>query len=392
MKTLFIDLISGASGDMFLGALVDAGLPAETLADQLKGLHLDEFELQSKQVRVNGFKATKVDVLVGKQPPERHLPEILEVIKQSSLPASIKERALTIFQHIGKVEAGIHNKSLDEIHLHELGGTDTIVDVTGTLLAVEMLEVSRIQASPIPVGSGFIQGAHGQIPLPAPATVGLLDGLPIYGLDIQAELVTPTGAALLANLVDEFGPVPAMVLNKVGYGAGTRKLPVPNLLRVLIGTSPGTQAEEYQRLVTLETNLDDQNPEFYPYLMEHLFEAGALDVCLIPIQMKKNRPGIQLQILTAPDRAQALKNILFQETTTLGIREQFCDRYALPREIHQVSTGYGQVSVKISRTPSGELKVSPEYEDCRVLALEKKVPLSKIYQAAIAGFRSGKDS
>ncbi len=193
MKTIFIDLISGASGDMFLGALIDAGLSAETLAERLEGLHLDEFELQSKKVQVKGFQATKVDVLVGKQPPERHLPEILEVINQSSIPASIKEQATSIFQHIGEVEAGIHNKSLDEIHLHELGGTDTIVDVTGALLALEMLEVSRIQASPIPVGSGFIQGAHGQIPLPAPATVGLLEGLPIYGMDIQSELVTPTG-------------------------------------------------------------------------------------------------------------------------------------------------------------------------------------------------------
>ena len=392
MKTIFIDLISGASGDMFLGALIDAGLSAETLAERLEGLHLDEFELQSKKVRVKGFQATKVDVLVGKQPPERHLPEILEVINQSSIPASIKEQATAIFQHIGEVEAGIHNKSLDEIHLHELGGTDTIVDVTGTLLALEMLEVSRIQASPIPVGSGFIQGAHGQIPLPAPATVGLLDGLPIYGMDIQSELVTPTGAALLANLVDEFGPVPAMVLDKVGYGAGTRELPVPNLLRVLIGTPPASQAEEYQRLFTLETNLDDQNPEIYPYLMEQLFQAGALDVCLIPIQMKKNRPGTQIQVLTSPGQAQALKNILFQETTTLGIREQPVDRYALPREIHQVITAYGQVSVKVSRIPGGEIKISPEYEDCRILALEKNVPLRDIYQAAITDFKSGQDS
>jgi len=392
MKTIFIDLISGASGDMFLGALIDAGLSAETLAERLEGLHLDEFELQSKKVRVKGFQATKVDVLVGKQPPERHLPEILEVINQSSIPASIKEQATAIFQHIGEVEAGIHNKSLDEIHLHELGGTDTIVDVTGTLLALEMLEVSRIQASPIPVGSGFIQGAHGQIPLPAPATVGLLDGLPIYGMDIQSELVTPTGAALLANLVDEFGPVPAMVLDKVGYGAGTRELPVPNLLRVLIGTPPASQAEEYQRLFTLETNLDDQNPEIYPYLMEQLFQAGALDVCLIPIQMKKNRPGTQIQVLTTPGQAQALKNLLFQETTTLGIREQPVDRYALPREIHQVITTYGQVSVKVSRIPGGEIKISPEYEDCRILALEKNVPLRDIYQAAITDFKSGQDS
>ncbi len=183
-----------------------------------------------------------------------------------------------------------------------------------------------------------------------------------------------------------------MVLDKVGYGAGTRELPVPNLLRVLIGTPPASQAEEYQRLFTLETNLDDQNPEIYPYLMEQLFQAGALDVCLIPIQMKKNRPGTQIQVLTSPGQAQALKNILFQETTTLGIREQPVDRYALPREIHQVITAYGQVSVKVSRIPGGETKISPEYEDCRILALEKNVPLRDIYQAAITDFKSGQDS
>jgi len=392
MKALYLDLISGASGDMFLGALIDAGVSVESLFDQLAGLQLDEFELQTKKVQKNGFQATKVDVLVGKQLPERPLPEILEIINKSSLPISIQEQASSIFQHIGKVEAGIHNKSLEEIHLHELGGTDTIVDVTGTLLALDMLEVTRIQASSIPVGSGFIPGAHGQIPLPAPATLGILQDLPIYGLDIQAELVTPTGAALLAALVEDFGPPPAMVLDSIGYGAGARDLPIPNLLRALIGTPSTSKNGNYQKLIILETNLDDQNPEIYPYVMEQLFQAGALDVCLIPIQMKKNRPGTQIQVLADPAHSEILRNILFQETTTLGIREREVDRFSLTRKTRSVATPYGDIEVKISATPTGEMKISPEYEDCRKLAVEKQIPLREIYRAAISAYQSNQDS
>lgn len=392
MKTLYLDLIAGASGDMFLGALIDAGLSADELSERLKGLQLDEFELQAKKVTKNGFQATKVEVLVGKQPPERHLPEILEIINHSSLPAPIQERAAAIFQRIGEVEGRIHNQRLDEIHLHELGGTDTIVDVTGTLLALEMLDISRVQASVIPVGSGFIKGAHGQIPLPAPATLGLLQGLPIQGLDLQAELVTPTAAALLSALVNEFGPAPAMVVDSIGYGAGTRDLPIPNLLRVLVGTAAADHDLIQQRLISLETNLDDLNPEIYSYLMELLFQAGALDVCFIPIQMKKNRPGTQVQVLAEPGQSQAVKEILFRETTTLGIRVQAMDRVSLSREMHQVNTPFGQVSVKVSHLPGGEIKISPEYEECRLLALKTNVPLREIYQAAISGYKSGLDS
>jgi len=390
MKSLYIDLIAGASGDMFLGALIDVGVSSESLIEQLEGLNLDEFKLQSKKVNKNGFQATKVDVLVGKQPPERHLPEILEIIQESKLPESIRVQSERIFEHIGRVEAGIHNKSLEEIHLHELGGTDTIVDITGTLLALEMLEVSSIHASSIPVGSGFIEGAHGQIPLPAPATIGLLEGLPIHGMDIQAELVTPTGAALLASLVDDFGPPPAMVLEAVGYGAGTRELTIPNLLRVLLGaTSPGFG--NIEKLVTLETNLDDMNPEIYPFVMERLFQAGALDVCLIPIQMKKNRPGIQLQVLVDPNQANTLKEILFSETSTLGIRESLVDRHALPRETRAVKTAYGEVKVKIAGIPGGKEKISPEFEDCRKLAESNEITFREVYQAAIAAWKSNQD-
>ncbi len=390
MKALYFDLIGGASGDMILGALIDAGVPANKLRTMLKSLNLTEFELQTKIVDKNGFKATKVDILVGSQPPERHLKEIQEIIQNSSLPTSIKERSLNIFQKIAGVEAGIHNKKVDQIHLHELGGTDTIVDVTGVLLALDYLEVSRIYASSIPLGSGFIKGAHGQIPLPAPATLGLIKGLPVKRTEIPFELVTPTGAALLADLVNEFGPPPEFILENVGYGAGSRDLPVPNLLRVLIGELSTNNNVSKQQLVQLETNLDDLNPEIYPYVMELLFTAGALDVCLIPIQMKKNRPGTQIQVLTEDLHADKMKAILFRETTTLGIKQTLVERYAMARSIQEVNTAYGKIKVKIASDTTGFQKVAPEYEDCQKLARENNLPILQVYQDALTAYQKMK--
>lgn len=389
MKALYFDLIAGASGDMILGALIDAGASPDLLQAELAGLKLSEFDLSVRKVTKNGFQATKVDVVVGKQPPERHLSQILEIIDHSQLPPSIQERSKAIFQRIAAVEAGIHNRSLEEVHLHELGGTDTIVDVTGTLLALDMLDIARVFSSPIPMGRGFIQGAHGQIPLPAPATIQLLRGIPVVGLDVEAELVTPTGAALLAALVEEFGPVPEMALEHIGYGAGTRDLPIPNLLRVLIGT-PQKQAEnQAQQLVVLESNLDDLNPEIYPYVMETLFQNGALDVALVPIHMKKNRPGVQIQVLVEPSLAERMREILFKETSTLGIKQIPASRYSLVRRSVTVKTIYGEVRVKIASGADGEKNISPEYEDCQRLARENGIPLKKIYQETLSAYFAG---
>lgn len=386
MKVLYFDLIGGASGDMILAALIDAGMPAEKLAEKLAGLKLDEFELNTSSINKNGFKATKVDILVGKQPPERHLKEILEVIQNSSLPESIQNRAIKIFQNIAAVEAGIHNKPVDQIHLHELGGTDTIVDVTGALLALDFLGVSHVYGSPIPLGSGFIKGAHGQIPLPAPATMGLLKGLPVRKTDIKAELITPTGAALLAELVDDFSPPPEMQVDMIGYGAGTRDLPIPNLLRVMIGETAEKGNQIKEQLILLESNLDDLNPEIYPYVMESLFNAGALDVCLLPVQMKKNRPGTQIQVLAEIQKAESMKEILFQETSTLGIRQTLVDRYSLPRIIQEVSTPSGVVRIKVAGEGTKYQKASPEFEDCQKLARENHIPIQQIYQEAIKAY------
>jgi uncharacterized protein (TIGR00299 family) protein len=383
MKALYFDLIGGASGDMILGALIDAGVPVKKLKELLAGLNLTEFNLTTQTVDKNGFSATKMDVVVAEGSPERHLKEINEIIQKSSLPPAIQNQAIEIFTRIAEIEAEIHNKPVEQVHLHELGGTDTIVDITGTLLALDQLGISKIFASPVPLGKGFIQGAHGQIPLPSPATIALLKGIPVYGREIDFELVTPTGAALLAHLVDEFGPAPPMVLAEVGYGAGGRDLSIPNLLRVLIGEIRSPESATLENLAVLETNLDDLNPEVYPYIIESLFSAGALDVTLTAIHMKKNRPGTQIQVLCQIKDVDSLRAILFLETTTLGIKQSIVNRYALPRIIQEIKTPYGKVRVKIAETESGLKKISPEYEDCRELAKKHNLPILQIYQETI---------
>ena len=391
MKALYFDLIGGASGDMILGALVDAGVSVKKLQELLAGLQITEFDLKVQTVNKDGFSAKKLDVLVADQPPERHLKEIKQLIKNSSLPESIQNRALRIFQRIAEIEAGIHNVPVEQVHLHELGGTDTIIDITGTLLALDLLGITEIYSSPVPLGKGFIAGAHGQIPLPSPATTALLKGVPIYGRDIESELVTPTGAALLVELVDEFGPLPPMTLTAVGYGAGGRDLPIPNLLRVLVGEITPYDTATLNQLVILETNLDDLNPEVYPHVIDSLFSAGALDVTLTSIQMKKNRPGTRIEVLCTPSDKDGLRAILFQETSTLGIKQSLVERFALPRTIQKVQTTYGKVRVKIAETSPGNLKISPEYEDCRKLAQKHKVPITKIYQETIQKYQEERE-
>lgn len=380
MKIAYFDCIAGASGDMLLGALLDAGLPAPNLRQRLAALRLHDFELTCKRVAKHGFSATQVEVRVADQVPARHLPDILRIVTESDLEPDIKERAAAVFQRLAEVEAGIHGLPLDQVHLHELGGVDTIVDVVGVLTGLEALGIERVWASPLPVGRGFVQGAHGTIPLPAPATLALLKGVPMVGSTLDAELVTPTGAALLSALAAGFGPIPAMTLEAVGYGAGARELPIPNLLRVLIGHQATPLEATTETLITLETNLDDLNPEFYDHVMGRLFGAGALDVVLVPAQMKKNRPATMLQVLCRPADASQLTAILFGETSTLGVRRYSVERHCLARSLQQVETDYGPVQVKLARW-AGRLKFKPEYEDCRRLAETHQVPLAEIYRA-----------
>ncbi|MGE5222578.1 MAG: LarC family nickel insertion protein, partial [Omnitrophica WOR_2 bacterium] len=268
-----------------------------------------------------------------------------------------------------------------------LGGLDTIVDVAGALAGLQFLEVEQVQVSALPLGRGFIQSAHGRLPLPAPATVALLHGAPVTGTDLEVELVAPTGAAILTSLAQSFGPIPAMTLKAVGYGAGRRDLPIPNVLRILLGEIAAPDAGIVETLSMLETNIDDLNPEVYEYVMAQLFDAGALDVFLSPIQMKKNRPAVLLRVLCKPGHADALSAVLFSETSTLGIRKQLVERQCLPRSIRSVDTPYGSVRVKIAEWGQGQRKMAPEYEDCKKIAALKKVPLWEVYQSAVLAAR-----
>lgn len=387
MKTLYFDCIAGASGDMILGALIDAGLDADWLRSELAKLPITGWKLETSRVDKNGFTATKVDVIVGPQPHARPMPEIERVIRDSGISESVKSQAIQVVRIIGAEEARIHGMPIEEVHLHEVSGEDAIIDIVGSLLGIAKLGIQRIVSSPLPLGRGFIAGAHGQIPLPAPATVGILKGLPIVGSPVNAELVTPTGAALIKFLAGSFGPLPAMRLDAVGYGAGTWDLVIPNLLRVFIGESDSNDYDT-DTVAVLETNLDDQSAELHGHVMERLLEAGALDVTLMPVQMKKNRPGVTLSVIAKPEDQAVMRNLILTETSSLGVREQQMQRSMLPRECITVKTQFGETVVKVSHLPGGGHKYAPEFEDCRALARSAGVPLKEIYVAAEAAARA----
>ncbi len=390
MKTLYFDCIAGASGDMILGALIDAGLDPDHLRSELAKLPIANWELQSQKVDKNGFAATKVEVIVGAQPHARPLPEIERVIRDSTLSDSIKTHAIAVVRIIAAEEARIHNMPIEEVHLHEVGGEDAIIDITGAMIGVEALGIQRFISSPLPLGRGFVQGAHGSIPLPAPAAAAILKGLPITGSPMAAELVTPTGAALIRHLCKEFGDLPAMRLEDIGYGAGSRDLQIPNLIRIFIGESDAASFN-LDTVTLLEANIDDQNPEHYEHIMERLFEAGALDVTLTSAQMKKNRPGVILGVLGKPASASALRTILLEESSTLGVREQNLQRSLLQRHTIHVHTQHGVVHVKVAHLPGGGRRYAPEYKDCRALAKAAGVPLHEIYSQAEAAARADQD-
>jgi len=388
MKIAYFDCLAGASGDMILGALVDAGLPLESLRERLSILDLDEeFELKGEKVSKNGFAATRVDVITYASHPSdkkehfhgRRLTEFETILRKSRLPVVIQDQATGMFRRLAEVEAGIHGQLVEQVHLHEIGGVDTMVDVVGTLLGLKALGIEQAYGSPIPLGRGFVTGAHGQIPLPAPATLALLKGVPVQGSEIDQELVTPTGALILTTVCQGFGPVPSMTLTGLGYGAGERELPIPNVLRLLIGET-GTGMEQ---LVLLETNLDDNSAEINGYVMEKLFATGALDVYFMPIQMKKNRLAMMLSVLCHPADTELLEAILFRETSTLGVRRQFMEMHSLERTSEIVETLYGPIQVKVARLPDGTSKRAPEYENCKKAAETHGVPLRTVYAAAL---------
>lgn len=381
MKTLYFDCIAGVSGDMILGALIDAGLSADVLRDELAKLPICGWELRTRRVDKNGFAATKVDVLVGPQPHARPLPEIERAIQESSLSDQVKKQALKVVRIIGEAEAKIHGMPVEEVHLHEVSGEDAIIDICGALIGLEKLGISQFECSPLPMGRGFIKGAHGQIPLPAPATVAILKGVPVHGAMVDAELVTPTGAALVKHLCGRFGGLPAMRLDAVGYGAGTWDLTIPNLLRVFIGQGDGGGANR-DTVAVLETNIDDQNPEQQAHVMQRLIEAGALDVTMTPTHMKKDRAGVILSVIAKPEDRDVMRDLILTETTSLGVREQELQRSLLHRDRVEVETPWGKTFVKVGHLPNGQHKYAPEFEDCRRLARAANVPLREVYVAA----------
>lgn len=391
MKVAYFDCFAGASGDMILGALIDAGVNMQELQDVLQGLHLSDYELRASRVCKGAIEATDVKVVVSDKVTERRISDIEVLVKKSDLPKEIKEISLAIFHRLVNVEAKVHGSEAEDVHLHEVGGTDAIVDVVGALVGLRLLGVEKVYASQLRLGHGFVRCAHGLLPVPAPATLELLKGVPVTQADVEGELVTPTGAAILTELVEEFGPFPEMTIESIGYGAGKTEFPFPNLLRVLTGRAPTPEAATREKVVLLETNLDDMNPEFCDYVMESLFSAGALDVYLQSIQAKKNRPGVLLSVLCRPQEAQDLSSLIFAETTTLGIRQHTLDRLCLSREIVGVETPFGQVRIKVARLGDRTINMSPEYDDCRRLASARGRPLKEVYAAAQAAAREWLD-
>jgi uncharacterized protein (TIGR00299 family) protein len=385
MKAAYFDCFSGISGDMTLGALVDAGCPLGLLRDELKGLDVPSWEISAEKVWKNGMAATHVSVRTEDTQTHRSLTTILGVLEKSKLAAAVSERASAIFRRLAEAEAAVHDVPIEKIHFHEVGAADAIVDIVGACFGFSALGIERFACSALNVGGGTAKMAHGVLPVPAPATARLLLGKPTYSNGVQKELVTPTGAAIVATLCQTFGPQPPMRMESIGYGAGTTDLEgQPNVLRIMVGESLEVSEAEFDEEVrVIEANLDDLNPQVYGYFVERALAVGALDVFTAPVQMKKGRPGTLLTLLCKPDRAKELMDLVFAETTTFGLRSYTAQRRVLPREWESVQTRFGEVRLKVARVKGKILQVSPEYEDCRKLAEEKKVALREVMEEAM---------
>jgi uncharacterized protein (TIGR00299 family) protein len=380
MKIAYFDTISGISGDMALGAFVSAGISIDELISELQKLKLNGFELSAQHITRNGIAAVKVDVIISEQPHyHRHLKDIETLIDKSDLSLNVKERAKKIFHEVAVAEAKVHNTSIEKVHFHEVGAIDSLVDIVGTSICLEKLGVQAVYSSPIKVGNGgMVKTQHGMLPVPTPATMEILKDYPIVLTDVPFELTTPTGAAIVKALSQGVLTTEKLKISAIGYGAGGREIEqLPNFLRVLIGElEPEYLADE---IVSIETNIDDMNPEIYPYVIEKLITAGAHDAYLIPIVMKKGRPGILLSVLVERAKIERILEILFRETTTLGVRIQPVERKKLPRVHKQMNTSFGIISVKVI-TVEGKEQLRVEFEECKRIASEKDIPLAEVYQ------------
>ena len=391
MKLAYFDCFSGASGDMLLGALVDAGLELARLEADLRRLPLVDWSIRAEKAKKKGISATQVRVTSGEHHSHRGLSEILRIIesgREAGLAPRAAERAAQIFQRLGEAEAKIHAVPVEEIHFHEVGAVDAIVDICGAAIGFELLGIEDFYASALNVGGGRIEVAHGVMPVPAPATAELVKGVPTYSTGIERELLTPTGAAILTTVVRRFGPQPPMNVAAIGYGAGQAELPSQaNVLRLFVGEATADAASCDETITVIEASVDDLNPQVYAYFAERALAAGALDVSSAPLQMKKGRPGQLVTVLSPPDRAGALMDLVFRETTTIGVRSWDARRRVLAREMLRVETPYGSVAMKIARLDGCVLNAAPEFEDCRRIALERNVPLKQVQAAANAAFQ-----
>ena len=382
---LYFDCFSGISGDMTIGALLDLGIDQASFLSALESLSVDGYQLKISRKTTRGIAATDFDVIIESDRKahthhHRNLEDILQIIENSSIDKKAKNLSSNIFKTIAQAEAEVHQQNLDQVHFHEVGAIDSIIDIVGAAICMSMLKPDLILASPLHVGSGTVTCAHGVLPVPAPATLKILEKIPIYATSVLGELVTPTGAAIIKHLASDFLPLPPMTVEKTGYGAGKKDFGHLNALRILSGKMEAGSALNRERLVLLETNIDDMNPETYSYLLPLVLEKGALDVYLTDVIMKKGRPGTQISLLCRSEDASVFENLLYDETTTLGIRKQTVERSSLERKMIAVETPFGKVQVKAAMRDGNPFRISPEYEVCRKIALEQSLPLREVYQ------------
>ncbi len=393
-RICYLDCASGVSGDMLLGALVDAGVSLQKLKKELSKLSVKGYELEAKRVKRAGFAATKVDVKIGTKSSGtkaqsfktevRKWKDVEKIIKTSTLSKDIKVKGLSIFKSLFKAEAKVHGSTLQKVHLHELGAVDCIVDIFGALIGFDMLGINKLYSSPLNLGGGVVKTEHGILPVPAPATIELLKGVPVYSSGVEHELTTPTGAAIISELADDFTPFPEMTVSKTGIGAGGKNFkPHPNVLRLFIEEISLPQpplVKGGSEVTVIETNIDDMNPQVYEHVMEMLFKAGALDVSLTQVIMKKVRPGVKLTVLCDEEKKGIITKIILTETTSIGIRSYKAARKVLDRELKTVRTKFGSIHIKVSSLDGKVLKSTPEYEDCRKIAKKHNIPLIDVFK------------
>ena len=378
MKIAYGDLIGGVSGDMFVAALLDLGLSLNKLKSELRKVPTLKFELRATATTVHSIRAMQFRVICENKEKPRSWKQIRDLIERSKLDFEIKKIGSDIFTRLAAAEAKIHGVAIDKVHFHEVGATDSIVDIISSAIGIHELGINSFHFSQIPLGRGITRSMHGLLPVPGPATLELLKGLPVFGVDLQSETVTPTGAAIVRTLGKTFGAQPAMTIERTGYGTGQKEFPNrPNLFRLTLGDD--SSAGEQEQMLVIETNIDDMNPQLYDHVMDRLFEAGARDVFLSSIQMKKNRPGTLLTVISEPAGSQSLAKIIFQETSTIGIRSYPVSRMILRRESKKVKTRFGEVTVKIVEQPDGSKRAAPEYDDLKRIAAANKLPIKQLH-------------